>query len=202
MLDLFTDKDTNWLPYDGEVYYQPDALTRASADRYFQRLMELTPWKPDEAIIYGKHVVTARKTAWYADQRATYTYSGVARQALLWNDDLRDLKERVEKLTGESFNGCLLNLYHNGGEGIGWHADDESALRSGAMIASLSLGAARKFVFKHRRSGEKVSILLEPGSLLRMQGETQQHWLHTLPKTVRVREPRINLTFRQMNLFA
>ena len=109
------------------------------------------------------------------------------------------LKATVEAIAGASFNSCLINLYHHGEEGMSWHSDDEPSLVRGATIASVSLGAERKFAFKHKREpGLTASIVLEHGSLLLMKGATQEHWLHALPKTKRVSAPRINLTFRSM----
>ncbi len=199
-LDLFITAETNRLPYDGEVYYNPALLDKKQASAYFDRLLQEINWKQDEVIIYGRHIVTSRMTAWYADDYYTYTYSRVARQAMLWTPLLRELKQLVEATTGQTFNACLLNLYHSGSESLGWHSDDEPSLQRAGMIASLSLGAERKFMFKHKRTAEKVALLLESGSLLRMQGDTQQHWLHSLPKTRLVSRPRINLTFRQMRV--
>ncbi len=201
-LDLFRTIESNWLPYDGEVYYAPAVIDKQQAKAFFVRLLKGVAWKPDEAIIYGKRLVTSRLTAWYADNYYTYTYSRVPRRALLWTGLLRELKQQIEEETGQVFNACLLNLYHHGNESLGWHSDDEDSLRRGGMVASLSLGAERKFVFKHKHSGEKVALLLESGSLLRMQGDTQLNWLHSLPKMTRVSEARINLTFRQMRIDA
>ena len=107
------------------------------------------------------------------------------------------VKERVEQQTTQRFNSCLLNLYHDGSEGMGWHSDDEKTLGLNPVIASVSFGAERIFKLKHRKSKEVVSVLLEQGSLLIMKGETQHHWVHTMPKTKKVTTPRINLTFRQ-----
>src|SRR5699024_713386 len=109
---------------------------------------------------------------------------------------LLELKNKIEEETGEEFNSCLLNLYHDGSEGMGWHSDDESDLKKNGTIGSLSLGAKRKFVFKHKTTKEKVEVFLDHGSLLLMKGETQRYWLHTLPPTKKVKSPRVNLTFR------
>lgn len=188
----------NLLPYDGEVVYLGLLLNHKEAASYFMQLLHQLEWKNDEAVMYGKRIVTARKVAWYADQPFGYTYSGATRLALPWTDELLKLKQCVEAVSGEPFNSCLLNLYHNGQEGMAWHSDDEKELVKHGCIASLSLGAARKFVFKHRTSKETIALVLEPGSLLLMKKDTQDHWLHSLPKTTKVTEPRINLTFRQM----
>ena len=113
-----------------------------------------------------------------------------------WTPELLSLKEIIELKTGEKFNSCLLNLYHNGNEGMGWHSDNEKELGEHPVIASLSLGAARKFLLKHNQTKQKIAIILESGSLLLMKGETQEKWIHSLPKTKIIQKPRINLTFR------
>jgi alkylated DNA repair dioxygenase AlkB len=194
-MDLFSD-DRNILPYDGETLYYGHIMPVNDANRYFEVLLNTIAWQHDQAIIYGKHYVTKRKVAWYGNERFNYTYSNTTKQALAWTPELAALKQLVESITGTHFNSCLLNLYHTGDEGMAWHSDDEKALGKNTIIASLSLGAARKFSFKHKTSGEKRDIILEPGSLLVMQGATQTYWLHRLPPTKTVRTARINLTFR------
>jgi alkylated DNA repair dioxygenase AlkB len=109
---------------------------------------------------------------------------------------LLELKKIAEEITGATFNSCLLNLYHNGNEGMAWHSDDEKSLGKNTAIASFSFGAERKFSLKHKKSKEAVSIILENGSLLLMKGTTQDNWLHCLPKAKKINAPRINLTFR------
>ena len=198
-MDLFSnsiDETTNLLPKDGIVNYFGKLLSRKASDHYFDRLLEDIRWKNDEAIILGKHIITKRKVAWYGDSNYAYTYSNITRQALIWTKELLELKALVEERTETVFNSCLLNLYHNGDEGMAWHSDDEKSLGVNTIIASLSFGAERKFVFKHRRTGENVGLILESGSLLVMKGTTQTHWLHRLPPTKLVSKPRINLTFR------
>lgn len=173
-------------------------MDAAEADRYFKQLSTDIEWKNDEARIFGKHFITKRKVAWYGDSSFSYTYSNATKQALPWTKELLELKERVEQLTGTTFNSCLLNLYHNGAEGMAWHSDDEKSLGKDTTIASLSFGAERKFAFRHKQSKETISLNLEHGSLLIMAGSTQTHWLHRLPPTTKVHSPRINLTFRTM----
>jgi alkylated DNA repair dioxygenase AlkB len=153
-------------------------------------------WKNDEAVIFGRHIITKRKAAWYGDSSYSYTYSGTTKQALPWTKELLELKNTAEQLTGTKYNSCLLNLYHNGDEGMAWHSDDESSLGVNTSIASFSFGAERKFSFKHKRTSESHSVLLENGSLLLMKGATQTNWLHCLPKSKKVTAPRVNLTFR------
>ena len=185
------------LPTDGMVNYYPNVLTYNEANRYFDLLLEKIVWKNDEAIIFGKHIAK-RKVAWYGDSNYMYTYSNTTKQALVWTKELLDLKRIVEKLTETKFNSCLLNLYQNGNEGIGWHSDDEKSIEKNSSIASLSFGAERKFSFKHKQTKQTISLVLGHGSLLIMKDATQTNWLHSLPKSEKVTGPRINLTFRTM----
>lgn len=189
----------NLLPYDGQLLYWPGVFDQTQANGYLDKLMEQVDWKPDEVMMFGKLIVTKRKMAWYGDEGAHYRYSGIERRPMIWTPLLIELKEKTELVAGEKFNSCLLNLYHNGSESMGWHSDNEPELRKNGTIASLSLGPDRKFSFKHRSTGEKISVLLEHGSLLLMQGVIQKHWLHQLPPMKKVSDPRINLTFRQIN---
>lgn len=198
-MELFKDQldvKRNLLPYDGTVNYYGKVIDSVAADFYFDQLFHHIEWRNDEAIIFGKHILTKRKVAWYGDLPFQYTYSNTTKQALSWTKDLLELKQICEAKTGETYNSCLLNLYHNGDEGMAWHSDGEKDLKRDGAIASLSLGAVRKFAFKHKKSGEKVVIQLAHGSLIVMKDETQSHWLHRLPPTKTVRHPRINLTFR------
>ncbi len=196
-MDLFNDdSEINLLPADGEVNYHGIVVPQPAARLYFNHLLQAIEWKNDEAIIFGKHFITKRKAAWYGDSDYAYTYSNVTKQALPWTKELLDLKKVVEGISKTTFNSCLLNLYHNGAEGMAWHSDDEKSLSRDTMIASLSFGAERIFSFKHKQTKQKVSVLLESGSLLVMKGATQTNWLHRLPPTKKVTRPRVNLTFR------
>ncbi|MES2924544.1 MAG: alpha-ketoglutarate-dependent dioxygenase AlkB [Verrucomicrobiota bacterium] len=198
-MDLFGNNPAlNLLPCDGVVNYFGPILSLADTRRYYQTLLNQIPWKHDEAVIFGKHIITARMVAWYGDTNFSYTYSGTTKQALLWTAELAALKAIVEKLTATTFNSCLLNLYQDGSQGMAWHSDDEKSLGRDSTIASVSLGAEREFRLKHKRLDDKVSILLESGSLLVMKGTTQTHWLHSIPKSRKITTPRINLTFRTM----
>lgn len=197
-MELFpADSTANLLPRDGRVHYLGPLLVDAPA--WMDRLMAETPWKPDTVVLFGRRFTTARKVAWYGDPGCAYTYSGVTRPPLPWTPLLTELKQFVEDRSGTLFNCCLLNLYHHGGEGMAWHSDDERELMPQGVIASLSLGAERRFLFRHKEDPQiKIAVQLESGSLLLMQGETQAHWQHSLPKSTKVTTPRINLTFRQM----
>ncbi|UKJ06478.1 alpha-ketoglutarate-dependent dioxygenase AlkB family protein [Solitalea lacus] len=198
-MDLFGNEltaETNLLPYDGEVNYYGRIMSRVQANAYFENLLHSIQWKNDEAIILGKHIITKRKAAWYGNEKYAYTYSNTTKQALAWTNELIELKNLVEETCNYNFNSCLLNLYHTGEEGMAWHSDDEKSLGVNTTIASLTLGAERKFSYKHKQTKQTVSLFLENGSLLIMKGATQTNWLHRLPPTKKVSLPRINLTFR------
>lgn len=188
----------NLLPRDGEVYYFPEVFNEDTSAVFYKALLEEIPWQQDEVKVFGKTYITSRKTAWYADGDLSYTYSGVKKQALSWTQTLRTIKAQVEEVCGIKFNACLLNLYHNGEEGMGWHSDDEPELGQFPEIASVSFGAQRRFDFKHQSLPDKISVVLGNGSLLWMRGACQRYWKHALPKTKKVRDMRINLTFRNI----
>jgi alkylated DNA repair dioxygenase AlkB len=196
LFDSVEEQSGNLLHRDGIVNYYAALMSASAANSYFEALLNSIEWKNDEAFIFGKHFVTKRKVAWYGDKPFEYTYSNTTKRALPWTRQLKELKMLTEQETGESFNSCLLNLYHDGSEGMGWHSDAEEDLAKDGAIASLSFGAERKFCFKHKQSKQTVSLFLENGSLLVMKGSTQSHWLHRLPPTKKTDKPRINLTFR------
>jgi alkylated DNA repair dioxygenase AlkB len=198
-MDLFSsgpDENFNLLPKDGIVNYYGKVFSLQEANHYFDCLLTTLEWKNDEAVIFGKRIITKRKVAWYGDQNFEYTYSNTTKLALPWTKELLELKTVTENKTGEKFNSCLLNLYHNGDEGMAWHSDAETTLKKNGAIGSLSFGAERKFSFRHKQTKETVSILLEHGSLLVMKGPCQTNWLHRLPPTKLITKPRVNLTFR------
>jgi alkylated DNA repair dioxygenase AlkB len=193
---LHKDDTGNLLPKDGTVNYYGKVLPSREANQYFDLLIRNILWKNDEVVIFGKHIVTKRKAAWYGDSDYLYAYSNTTKQALAWTKELCELKQVVEEIVGTTFNSCLLNLYHNGDEGMGWHSDDEESLGKNNTIASLSLGAERNFLFRHKQTKQIVSLVLEHGSLLIMKDVTQGNWLHSLPKSRNIIDSRINLTFR------
>jgi alkylated DNA repair dioxygenase AlkB len=196
-MDLFNQESiANLLPHDGIVNYYGQVMPAARAAHYFDQLLHTIAWKNDEANFFGKHIITKRKAAWYGDAGYLYTYSNTTKQALPWTRELLELRQLVEAHTRLRFNSCLLNLYHRGQEGMAWHSDDEKSLGKNTAIASLSFGAERKFSFKHKQTKQTLSLVLEQGSLLVMQGATQTNWLHRLPPSKLVTRPRINLTFR------
>ena len=198
-MDLFDNSPNetkNLLPKDGTVNYHGKLLNNKDADIYFEKLLTTIQWRNDEAIIFGKKIITKRKVAWYGEKPFEYTYSKTTKLALPWTKELLELKALIQQKSGGTFNSCLLNLYHTGDEGMAWHSDGEPDLKKNGAIASLSFGAERKFSFKHKQTKETISLLLEHGSLLMMKDTTQQHWLHRLPPTKLIMKPRINLTFR------
>ena len=202
-MDLFNDLydcTENLLPKEGIVNYFGQIMTDNQANLYYKLLLNEIDWKNDQAIIFGKLIETKRKIAWYGDIPFAYTYSKVTKTALPWTETLKQLKDLAEEKTGETYNSCLLNLYHDGSEGMAWHSDGEKQLKHHGAIASLSFGAERKFAFKHKQTKEVVALNLASGSLLVMKGSTQENWLHRLPPTKKISHPRINLTFRTNDL--
>ena len=196
LFNHFKEHPINILHRDGIVDYYGELFDCSEADYYFTELFNNIEWRADETVIFGKHIVTKRKVAWYGERPFKYTYSNTTKQALPWNKALLSIKNIVELTTSETYNSCLLNLYHNGSEGMAWHSDAEKDLKRNGAVASVSFGAERKFSFKHKKTKENVSLLLKHGSLLVMKGTTQSNWLHRLPPTTKIHEPRVNLTFR------
>ncbi|MCL1689261.1 alpha-ketoglutarate-dependent dioxygenase AlkB [Elizabethkingia anophelis] len=190
------DSTANLLPKDGTVNYYGKIFSPEEAGYYYQLLLSEIEWRNDEAIIFGKKILTKRKVAWYGDIPFEYTYSNATKTALPWTENLLILKKIAEQTTGETYNSCLLNLYHSGDEGMAWHSDAEKDLKKHGAIGSMSFGAERKFAFKHKKTQEKVELILEHGSLLVMKDETQDFWLHRLPPTKKIFKERVNLTFR------
>ncbi|MHC5310283.1 alpha-ketoglutarate-dependent dioxygenase AlkB family protein [Myroides sp. LJL116] len=200
LFDFESDPAKNWLPCQGEVYYYGKIFDQETADYFLDKLLQGIEWKHDQAIIFGKKIITKRKVAWYGDQSFQYTYSNTTKHALAWTNELLELKKIVEQHSQETFNSCLLNLYHNGQEAMAWHSDGEKDLKKDGAIASVSFGAERKFAFKHKQTKEKIDLFLEHGSLLIMKGTTQSNWLHRLPPTTKIDSLRVNLTFRTIEL--
>lgn len=201
-LELFSPFESNeaqtFALSDGDLIFFPAAFTKVEADRFLKSLKKETLWQQDNIKMYGKEIPLPRLTAWYGDSGRNYTYSGIAMNPHPWNSTLREVKQRVEQLSQVSFNSVLLNLYRTGSDGVNWHSDDEPELAPGHTIASVSFGDTRRFVMKHKTKTEvdKFELKLTHGSVLLMRGETQQHWLHQVPKTRKNVNSRINLTFR------
>jgi alkylated DNA repair dioxygenase AlkB len=182
---------------DGALRYWPCAIAAGEASELFATLRQSLPWQSEEVVIFGERRRVPRLIAWYGEPEAVYTYSGVKHVPQPFTAELAAIRARIEALSGAPFNSALANLYRDGRDGMGWHADNEAELGRNPVIASVSLGATRRFTLRHRRrKGLTQSLDLEPGSLLVMEGETQHHWLHALPKTTRPVGERINLTFR------
>jgi alkylated DNA repair dioxygenase AlkB len=183
---------------DGDVTLYEGFLGAEQSDRILRTLTHETPWRQDHIQIAGKTIPLPRLTAWYGDPGKGYAYSGIAMQAEPWTATLLDIKTRVEAKTGVPFNSVLLNYYRTGQDSVAWHSDDEPELGHHPVIASVSVGATRRFHLKHKtnKALNRVAIDLTHGSLLLMQGATQHGWQHQVPKTARPVGPRINLTFR------
>ncbi len=186
----------NLLDKDGDVRYHPAVMNAEECSTVFNALMGSLNWQVDQLYMFGKIIKTKRKVAWVGDEGCSYKYSGVKKEPQAWTPELLRIKSELEAIAQWKFNSCLLNLYHDGSEGMGWHSDDEPELVQTAPIASLSLGAARKFSFKHKTEKTNASLILENGSVLLMHAPTQTFWNHSLVKTIRPVGPRINLTFR------
>lgn len=186
----------NLLDKDGDVRYYPATMNAEECSAAFTALMGSLNWQVDQLYMFGKLITTKRKVAWVGDEGCAYTYSGVKKEPQTWTPELLQIKSKLEAIAQSKFNSCLLNLYHDGSEGMGWHSDDEPELVQTAPIASLSLGAERKFSFKHKTDKTNASLILENGSVLIMHAPTQTFWNHSLVKTTRPVGPRINLTFR------
>ncbi len=202
MTDLFAPKPTNnLLPYDGQVNDLGIVIDYPSP--LFYNLVTELPWQEDIVTLFGKTHVTTRQIVWMGDSDIDYQYSGHTRQTIPWTDTVFHVKQHVEQqllILGidANFNSCLLNYYPSGEDGMGYHADDERELGEQPVIASLSLGATRKFVFKHKKTQDKVELYLESGQLIVMHGDTQSFWKHSITKTKKVTTGRISLTFRQI----
>ncbi len=189
----------NILPQDGIALYYEKIVNDDEVKQLYDALLNDIHWENERVIMFGKEIVTKRKVAFFSDPSISYRYASKTKIGLPWTSTLLIIKNVVESITKESYNACLLNLYHNGEESMGWHSDNEKEIITNSSIASLSLGANRKFSFKHKVSKETVSIELENGSLLEMKGSVQTHWWHALLKSKKVTAARINLTFRQMH---
>ena len=194
-----THYDSAVLP-DANVDFFEQFYSSARAQELFHSLLNGLQWQQESLQLYGKWHRVPRLSALYGAGNVQYTYSGIAHTALPWTSALLEIKNDLEQATQAKFNSVLANLYRNGRDSNGWHADNEPELGSQPIIASVSLGAARDFQFKHRQLAQhSYTQRLSSGSLLVMGGAMQAHWLHQLPKRLRVQDPRINLTFRYIH---
>lgn len=185
---------------DGSLWHWPRFVEPAEADALLEQLIGRVPWQQHRVRVYGREHPTPRLCAWYGDAGARYAYSGQSLSPLPWLPSLAALRRRLEAALGRPFNSVLVNLYRDGADGMGWHSDDEGSLGSEPVIASLSVGATRRFVLRHRRRGDlpRLDLPLRDGDLWVMAGALQTHWRHAVPKTRQAVGPRINLTFRQV----
>lgn len=186
----------NILPIDGITAYYPNFFKLDSLNTCDKLLNEID-WKPDKLTLFGKTIITKRKVAFEGDEQIEYTYSKQKKTVSPWSNIVLEIKNKVEEELKVTFNGCLLNHYEKGDVSMAWHSDNEPELDKTGIIASVSFGATRTFQLKHKLSGEKIDLKLENGSLLVMDMHSQQYWLHQLKKEQKIKESRINLTFRQ-----
>ena len=185
-----------FLPFDGTATLYHDFLDAQFAMRAFNQIRDESQWEHPEITIFGNTVLEPRLSTWHNELGEGYKYSGVMRRAQPFSKTLSDIRKRCSEVTNTPFNSALVNFYRNGQDGVGWHSDNEACNGPEPTIASVSLGATRRFDMRHRKTGETIKIQLESGSLLVMAGKSQQYWVHQVAKTKRVHEPRINLTFR------
>lgn len=182
---------------DGNVVYYPNFFNKNEADIFFENLLQSINWQQDNITVFGKTYLQPRLTAFYADNSKNYKYSNITMKPHHFSGDLLKIKTNIETKLDIKFTSCLANLYRDGNDSNGWHADDEKELGINPIIASISFGEKRVFHFKHRYNKElKKKLVLDPGSLLLMKGATQENWLHQIPKTKKQIGERINLTFR------
>ena len=183
---------------DGELVYLPGFVPRTAADRLLAELLALPDWQQLRLRLFGREVDAPRLTAWYGDPGARYGYSGIVHEPRPWPLVLAALRARLRDELALDLNGVLANQYRDGRDSMGWHSDDEPELGPRPVVASVSLGAERRFRLRHRTRKElaPLDLTLEHGSLLVMRGETQHQWEHSLPRSARCREARVNLTFR------
>ena len=186
---------------DGQVIIYQHFFDQKTSERFFSELLNNINWQQEKTKIFGKEVNLPRLTAWYGDTGKSYTYSGITMNPDPWSPNLLAIKEKIEETVQVSFNSVLANLYRNGQDYVSWHSDDEKELDKNPTIASVSFGATRRFLLRHRsnKNLETVDLSLGHGSLLIMKGSTQHYWKHQVPKTAKVKTARINLTFRVIN---
>jgi alkylated DNA repair dioxygenase AlkB len=186
------------LPFDGSAVLYELFLEREFSDRAFDELLTTNQWEEHDIVVFGRRHREPRLSTWHADDGREYEYSGLLRAPLEMTPLLSDLRSRCEAATGATFNSVLVNLYRDGNDGVGWHADNEAVNGREPTIASISLGATRRFDLRHRETKETVKVDLHAGSLLVMSGLSQHCWVHQVAKTKQVVGPRINLTFRRV----
>ncbi len=183
---------------DAEVRYFPTCFFSHESNRFLPTLIASLAWRQETIKIFGNEIQQPRLTAWYGDEGAIYTYSHITNHPLPWTPELLEIKQRCEQVARAQFNSVLLNYYRDGQDSMGWHQDNEPELGEHPVIASVNFGATRRFQLRHKKRKDlaTITIELEHGSLLLMQGTTQQFWKHQVPKTTQPVGARINLTFR------
>ncbi|HEY3834272.1 MAG TPA: alpha-ketoglutarate-dependent dioxygenase AlkB [Acidimicrobiia bacterium] len=186
---------------DADVVYHPRLFDATDADRLFEDLLAGVAWHQDHIRIHGRELPVPRLTAWHGDVDRVYSYSGIDLSPRPWTVPLLEIKQSVEAVVScagnWSSNSVLLNQYRDGRDSVAWHADDEPELGIEPVIASVSLGATRRFHMRHRTIADcRLNVELTHGSLLVMRGPTQHHWMHQVPKTAKPVGARINLTYR------
>ena len=198
-MDLFSKEKQNFKLPNAELVYIPNFYSAKEANSFFKQIVAETNWQHDDITVFGKTYKQPRLTALYGETDQPYKYSNIEMQPEPFTDLLKSIKSQVEAESDFEFNSVLLNLYRDGNDSNGWHADNEKELGKNPIIASVSFGEARPFHFKHRTlKDERHKLMLENGSLLLMKGEMQHFWLHQIAKTKRQIEPRLNLTFRKL----
>lgn len=183
---------------DGWIIWEPDFLDVETSNDYFKYFLNELPWSGGMIKVFGKEFEIPRRQVFFANDQLTYAYSGKTLEKSNWDERVLEIKSNIELSLDSKFNACLANLYRDGNDSNGWHADNEKELGTNPVIASLSLGETRKFHLKHNQTQEKVSFDLSHGSLLIMGGALQAHWKHQIPKSKKVQDPRVNLTFRKL----
>jgi len=194
---LFSDK-RELLPFDGSALLIPRFFSSAESTKYFAQLNEATPWEMPEIVMFGKKYPQAGLSTWFTNTNVSYVYSGIARTPHIMTPLLTDVMNACALASGAEYNSALVNLYRDGNDSVSWHSDNEAVNGSEPTIASVSLGATRRFDLRHKESGETVRVDLEDGSLLVMSGLSQHCWVHQIAKTKTKVGPRINLTFRRV----
>jgi alkylated DNA repair dioxygenase AlkB len=192
----FSEQPEEVLPHDGSAVLHRRFLGPTQATSVLAALTTEVEWEQHSLTLFGKSVLEPRLSAWVADSGVSYAYSGKKREPLDWTPTLSTVRDMVSIATGQNYNSVLANLYRDGSDSMGWHADDEPELGRAPVIASISLGAERRFDFRHNVTGETRHVLLPHGSLLVMSGDSQACWKHRLTRSAKVRGPRINLTYR------
>jgi alkylated DNA repair dioxygenase AlkB len=186
------------LPFDGSALLIPRFLEPTQTAQLFQQIMDETPWEMPEMVMFGKKYSQAGLSTWFTDTAVSYVYSGITRTPHAMTPVLHDVMGRCALASGAEYNSVLVNLYRDGNDSVSWHSDNEEINGSEPTIASVSIGATRRFDLRHRESGKTVRVDLEDGSLLVMSGLSQHCWVHQIAKTKTKVGPRINLTFRRV----